>query len=812
MGVIKKLLFRGEILEKPRHGNFFLDMEENIHIHYRDLRIELGRSEFEEICAAFGKQSAELLAVIREKNYQDGKLANANQEDVRIWTDSRLQTGVKYHPRRVSLEECSDGYHLHYRNCKFLIDAPDFRRLLRHLQSVDPDAPCASIYSEVMELLEANDLDCQLDAGNRPDEVLALSVAAYHLPKVREIFKLIGFTAEPGAVGVTRYLGSRLTVTVRADPRTAPRDYRRWRGLSRTERLADFLARQGTGMDVNLLNRIKCQVLDLYYALRDHHPAPVETDPLGWLYVPDSGRVIFPHDGAGRAGPDEARVLYKAWSALLDRLGLSFIKPGKVVYEARDQEEILRQVAASLRTVVAACPAVERIHLMGSALRREMGCYLAPFVHGPQAKLGSDIDILVEIHPEREKEIPSEWRLVNPDSSSGCAVYHITRIPLLRDTGEWSARHPNLPFTHHLVDAYLFFPSQGKDAQKEAFLRKFGALLFYDRVRDGEVKPCEPVTNMGERITELYTGFAGASVQSMRVATENLLYRVTATDKDAILKCFKVAGNYQSARVAEHARYEARFITALVARGVATAGVIPAIDGDVVTVEGLPALLYDRIDGEPQSRPEYPLDRICPALATIHRVQEQAPLDAPQSFLFEGTCLIWLPYFDIYRRDPALPANLIPTFDRLAPLAAPCLDPAWRQALFATSPALHCHGDVTPKNVIIDAAGTVRFFDFNNGFFGPRMIDVLDGGIEFSLADKYVDQADFARFDAFLTHYAAHFPFTAAERERLSDWLRLLGIVKFTKEIRVLLQRPREALRRKRALAIAGFLLDRSGS
>ncbi len=129
MGVIKKTLFRGNILGKPRHRNMFLDMEENIHIHYRDLRIELSRGEFEDIVATFSKQSQELLAVIEEKKYQDGNLPNANQDDVRVWTESRLKHDVKYHPQRFSLEDCGDGYHFHYRNYKLLIDSADFHQI-----------------------------------------------------------------------------------------------------------------------------------------------------------------------------------------------------------------------------------------------------------------------------------------------------------------------------------------------------------------------------------------------------------------------------------------------------------------------------------------------------------------------------------------------------------------------------------------------------------------------------------------------------------------------------------------------------------
>jgi len=84
MGVIKKLLFRGEVLAKVRHKNFFLDMEENIHIHYRDLRIEFSRLEFEEFCKIFFDQAGQLLEIIHTRNYQDGKVSNSNQDVARI--------------------------------------------------------------------------------------------------------------------------------------------------------------------------------------------------------------------------------------------------------------------------------------------------------------------------------------------------------------------------------------------------------------------------------------------------------------------------------------------------------------------------------------------------------------------------------------------------------------------------------------------------------------------------------------------------------------------------------------------------------
>jgi len=75
MGVIKKVLHRdNNAISKPRHSRIFLDMEENIHIHYRDLRIELSLPEFEEFVSSFNVQSKELMRIIKKANIKMGYL------------------------------------------------------------------------------------------------------------------------------------------------------------------------------------------------------------------------------------------------------------------------------------------------------------------------------------------------------------------------------------------------------------------------------------------------------------------------------------------------------------------------------------------------------------------------------------------------------------------------------------------------------------------------------------------------------------------------------------------------------------------
>ncbi len=810
MGVIKKVLFRGEILGKPRHRNLFLDMEENIHIHYRDLRIELSRAEFEDISRIFAGQARELQAIIEEKKYQDGKLPNANQDEVRIWTDSKLPNDVKYHPRRISLEECGDGYHFHYRNLKLLIDQDEFRQLATLFRSLDLDRPYASTYDEVHQLLEANDVDFVLDAGNLPGERLAIAVAQHHMPKVRDIFGYIGFKAESGDSGERRYGGERLLVIARPEKQRSALQYRQLRGMNSVGRVVDFLSRHGAArLDPEEVNTIKCQALDLYYALAAGKARDVDTDPESWLYAPANRQLIFPFRAAATPpGKAAAERTYRAWAGILNELQLGFVKPGKVNLPAAEQAALYKQVEETLLREVACYAAIDRIYLMGSALRGDMGHYRAPFIHGKLAKLGSDIDILIEVHPAREPDFPRAWRCHVATSSNHCSVYHLAEIEMAGGIKEWQQRYPSIKFIEHLVDAYVHFPSRGFVAEKDAFLKKFGAKLFYDRTRDGIVYHGEVETRIAARLAELH-GFTQVAVEPLKVSTENAVFGVHAAGRSCVLKLFKVSGNYRSSRVAEHVAYEEKLVAQLRQRGIPTAEIFPAKTHADAKIEGFPALLFERIPGVAQQRPEYPLDRICAALAQIHAVQLERPIAAPQNFSFDDVCMIWLPAFEDYLRNNKHGAEIAQAFAGLAPVAEPLFAGEMRAALFARSPPVHNHGDVTPKNVFAGESGEPRFFDFNNAFYGPRMADVVDGAFEFSLAEKYIHLADFARFDSFIAHYAAKCALSADEQADLPRWTDLAGIIKFAKEVRVMLERPAESLRRKRALAIAGFLLSR---
>jgi Ser/Thr protein kinase RdoA (MazF antagonist) len=806
MGIIKKIIYREDILGKPRHRSLFLDMEENIHIHYRDLRIELSRSEFEEIAKIFSKQSHELQTIIDEKDYQDGKFANANQDDVRIWTESRLNHDVKYHPQRFSLEECTDGYHLHYRNYKLLIDPAEFRQIAGLFKQLDVDSPYAASYEEVRGLLEANDIDFMLDVGNVPNETLSIAVAQYHYSKVGAILKCIGFTQQSGS----EYIGQRIKVKIKADTQHQVADYKRIRAISKTTRLVEYLSSGSAGVDCNELNLINCQIMDLYSALKAGQNLHVELDHQLWLYSTGSKQVIFPYSPSPSPDLEAAEAMYKAWRLQLEHFKLHFVKPAKVSFSHTAQAALHEQIAETLRKEVAAYTAVEKIYLMGSTTRGDMGKYLVPFVYGKWVKLGSDVDILIELSPTREADIPGHWRLINQQPANHSAIYHVAEIPLAEDTQKWAEQYPNIKFSHHIIDAYVFIPSRQREEEKNEFLRKFNAQLFYDRSRDGAISPGKEEERIASRLAELYA-MPQAAVEKMHVQTENALYKVFAGEHDYILKLFKVSGNYSTNRIAEHVAYEGKLITQLKKRGIQTAAVINSDKASEITVEGLPAMLFERLSGAAQQRPNYPLDKICAALADIHRTQIDKPLKLEKPFIFDDICMIWLPEFHNYIKAPELSEEIIQAFTKLTPVFEPYSHGEMRGQLSARSKEVHNHGDVSPKNVIIDNNGKANFFDFNNAFYGSRLVDVLDGAFEFSLGEQYIHMADFARFDAFIASYAERYPLTAKELDDLPQWIELVGLIKFIKEIRVLLQRPGSRLRTKRALLIAQFVLLRGG-
>lgn len=305
-----------------------------------------------------------------------------------------------------------------------------------------------------------------------------------------------------------------------------------------------------------------------------------------------------------------------------------------------------------------------------------------------------------------------------------------------------------------------------------------------------------------QQLIEFY-GFSAPVIELMQVSTENALYRIIAGNETWILKLFKASGSHLASRVVEHTRYEAQLVRALLDNGIATASIRPMVNGELVsTIEGHPALLFSELTGTVVHRTDCPLERVVSALAQIHTTQLERPLGVDTEFHFDDACMIWLPAFHSYRFDTSIDTELTSVLNRFAPLVEELNAGERREILFARSPSMHCHGDLSPGNMILETNGMVRIFDFNHTYYGPRLADVIDGAFQFHLSD-------YADFDAFLNSYMQAASLSDDELADLPDWIALVGILWLAKEVKVLMDPLMESQhehRRERLHGISAIL------
>lgn len=802
MGIINKILHHSNPLRLSRFTSFFLDMEENIHIHYRDLRIELSRGEFEDFVRTFRAQSDNLLKIINESDYQDGKLPNANKKDVRIWLESKLKHSVKYHPTRLSIEECTDGYHLHYRNYKILLDELEFIRLRQAFAGLDYPKEIAGTYHEIVRLLNSNHIDYIIDQGNSPEAILAIAVAHYHQGKVDAIFKAHGFEKSLEEKQLV-YSGDRLTIRVKIYGESTSITFSPGKAHGDTLLLSEYVTCHAINNDVNLVNALKCQVLDLYWQISNcDHAIPVELDPNLWLISRETRRIIFPlcHALPPKDSPNQGEQLLKQWTIFQSKFAISSGKPNKILFDEKLQSDFHQIVISTIMEKVASSPAVSRVFLMGSAARKEMGMYCSPYAYGKLAKVGSDIDVLVEIEAGKENQVPLEWRLISRSAqNSGCAVYHLHEIEAPVSISHFTAAYPNISLSHHIIDAHVFFPAKGDSRAKAAFLGEHKARVIYDKSVDG-VFQSDSIRQLAAELTSVID-FKPQQLSVMPVHTQNRLYCFSDGERDFILKLHIVAGNLKWDQISDHTLYEYDLLSEIHRRGLS----VPAIaSARGALVDKLPAIVFERVKGNVLEAPPYPLAEVASALAKLHQTQIDSPIRIATRFSFENVWKIWIKSFNKKDDTYRLPGEFVTNQTNLQIFADKLCGNKPETGLFGTSPKLHLQGDVTPRNFII--GDQVCLFDFNNACFGPRIVDVVDGAFEFTVSDN---SEEFKNFDSFIDLYQTHSKLTELELAFISDWILAVGLIKFAKELKMVKENNNTESRIERACRIAEIIFSK---
>lgn len=113
MGVIKKILVEKEIPTPQFNQRLTVELCENVHLHYRNLRLEFSKEEF-----------VELVKHLREINLDYVSVFPYSHATFEIVAATNQLPECTEHNRRLQIEEQENGtFHVHYRNLRIEVDS-----------------------------------------------------------------------------------------------------------------------------------------------------------------------------------------------------------------------------------------------------------------------------------------------------------------------------------------------------------------------------------------------------------------------------------------------------------------------------------------------------------------------------------------------------------------------------------------------------------------------------------------------------------------------------------------------------------------
>lgn len=139
MGAIKKVLSERELPERELHNSrLFVDLSENVHIHFREIRLMFGVEEFFEFTDVIRESAKEVKKYLKkhpdykEQEVFDGLLvAGGIKRQTTPLQKSPKPHESKYFPNRLQIElqeeKVIDSVHIHYRDYRLVMNFETFR-------------------------------------------------------------------------------------------------------------------------------------------------------------------------------------------------------------------------------------------------------------------------------------------------------------------------------------------------------------------------------------------------------------------------------------------------------------------------------------------------------------------------------------------------------------------------------------------------------------------------------------------------------------------------------------------------------------
>lgn len=141
MGSIKKYLFKGILPEREKHhSRLFVDLAENIHIHYREYRMVFSLDEYFEYVEIISKSTNDVRNFLEQNpDYEEQKypttiiIAGGTDSLFTSLKNSPLPNTSRYFPNDFAIELqdewITDEIHIHYRDFRLAMDRERFKKV-----------------------------------------------------------------------------------------------------------------------------------------------------------------------------------------------------------------------------------------------------------------------------------------------------------------------------------------------------------------------------------------------------------------------------------------------------------------------------------------------------------------------------------------------------------------------------------------------------------------------------------------------------------------------------------------------------------
>lgn len=757
MGITTYLFHKSNGLEKQKFNMFFLDMGENIHFHYRDLRIELSVGEFKELAELFTLYSQDVLEQIKA-GYQDGVLANTNEEGTlkTFWDkEKKLTFPVKYNEQQLAVEETKDGYHLHIRNYKILLRKESFMHLVQAIAPILPLLESDTLKRDPVQLLTQNELATKVISRLQTEghEEIVIEVNKTYRNKAAQVLKAIGYTLNSAKEEKSVYIKEGSTVfLVPPEPTVSPispDDDRTETSLN----LPAYLARYGHKLDAPQLNQLKLKTIFLLKMAEQGKITPFRLQDL-YINKESLNPVVDLFSHQTDINPKQE---LDTFNKLLGKNKLFLIKPDKEIFAPEKQDLIQDAFFDFVMQKLSVHDCVQKIYLLGSTTNRRSGHYKVPFVHFDWVKLNSDFDIYIELDPDYEGAPPKEWDKKFYWNRTGCDYYHFGDVGDGM-TSDYAQQYPGICFYEHLVEGYVFHPSTGDKTKKDTWFKEVKAQCIFSRDR------------VAEWINQHYA-ITAETTEKFKVASFNKVYHVFSQPEEYVLKIYE--SQYLTKKNKEKITYEIGLLDSLKDSGLEIALPVKNRAGKYISQKDKEqAVLFTLAPGRYVATPT-PEENMLAGnlLARFHNAARHYTTKYSKTYSNKQLLSYWLEAWKTYHDQGAIIGTDI-TLDI----------PYYITRLNNLNTYLtHCHGDLSLINYLFHN-GKCWLIDFQSVGYGPALIDLANGMIEFSAQKKAFSMEN---LDFFRQGYESVRKLSSTEKENLKDFLIIQIAVRQAKLLRL---------------------------